>query len=168
MSMIMLRSPSQYSCILCFNKKNCFYPCKNSSMPLYILFFLTKMLGNFWFSLHISSICEIVPDPSRLEGTFLTFSLNVYLISISDIAVCGFLLKDKSIFQRVEMNGAQELRHIDLHQKRVGSGNTLCLRQKISLAELCRYIAMTLGKWPHMDSEQKSSETNLCSFLRLE
>lgn len=114
--MIMLRSQSQYSCILCFNKKNWLYSCKNSSMPLYILFFLTKMTGNIWLSLHIPFICEIVPDPSRLEagGTFLMFSLNVSLISISAISMWGFLLRDKSIFQRVEMNWAQELRHTDI------------------------------------------------------
>ena len=162
----MLRLQSKYSCILDFNKKNWLYSWKNSSMPLYSLFFLTKMVGNFWLSLHISFICEIAPDPSGLEadGIFLTFSLNVCLISIPVISAWDFLLIDKSIFQRIEMNWAPELRHTDtLFQKsdtkRVGSGNTLCVRQKISLAESSWYLVMTLEKWTHVDSKQKSSET---------
>lgn len=118
--MIILGSRSQYSCILCFNKRNWLYSCKNSSVPLYILLFLTKMPGNFWLSPHIPFICKISPHPSRLEarGTFLMFSLHICLISISAISMWIFPLRDKSIFQRVEMNWAQELRHTDtLFQK---------------------------------------------------
>ena len=91
MSMIMLRQESQYSCILCFNKKNRLYSRKKSSMPLYILFFLTKMPGKLWFSLHVTFFCEISPDLSSLEagGTFLMFFLNVCLISISAIIYVG-------------------------------------------------------------------------------
>lgn len=173
--MIMLRLQSQYSCILCFNKKNWFYPCKNSSMPLYILFFLTKMLGNFWFSLHISFICEIAPDHSRLEagGTFLTFSLNVYLISISDISVCGFLLKDKSIF----LEGRNELgpgtqTHWPTQKKSWFREYLVFKTENLScwvipvhshdFGEMASY-----GYYPYA-KEQKSSETKLSSFLRLE
>lgn len=140
--------------------------CIHVKTPLYLCIvysFWIKCLETSGFHLHTPFICEISPDPSRLEarGTFLIFSLNVCLISILAISTWGFLLRDKSIFQRVEISWAQELW---LTHKKSWSGNTSCLRQEIPLAESFWSLAITLGKWPHVNRERQSFETDKVVF----
>lgn len=90
----------------------------------------------------------------------------------------SFLLKDKSVFQRIEITWAQKLGDTDplpqksdrVTMKVAGWGNILNLKQKFPLAESFWYFALTLEKCLHAYRKQKCSKTDriVSSFLRLE